>query len=133
MNPSVPAAPGPTSNSGGASALQDIERRTGLQFPAGTQLIRHDLATDSDALLRARLSMTPAQWAAFTASLQLPADAFEEERRYLLGTNDGWWTPKTPAALPTTQVPRPDAKVLNLGVDSSQPAQLQIYLVWHAT
>ena len=77
-----------------ANALHEVERITGLRFPEGVVLLRHERASDSDALVRARLTMTPAQWATFLAALSVPADAFDEEKRYLLGINDGWWTPK---------------------------------------
>jgi hypothetical protein len=129
VKPARPATPASSS----ANALGEVERLTGLRFPEGVVLVRYERASDSDALVRARLTMTPTQWAAFLAALSVAANAFEEEKRYLLGTNEGWWTPKGPAQLPTAQVRRPDAKVLDLGVDRSDPQRLQVYLVWHAT
>ena len=123
------AAPAPS----GANALTEIEDLTKVRFPAGATLIHHDRARDSDALVRAKLRMTVEQWSSFQAALQLHVDAFSEDKRYLLGINDGWWNPAEVAMLPTAQIQLPDAKVLNLGVDRSDPQQLLVYLVWHAT
>jgi hypothetical protein len=126
-------APTSAPASSGVSALQQIEQTTGIRFPEGAALLQLARASDSDLLIRAKLAMTPAQWTAFLATLTLPADAFEEEKRYLLGTNDGWWNPKDPTSLPTAQLTLPDAKVLNVGVDRTDPQRLQVYFVWHGT
>lgn len=116
-----------------AGAVHRIEAVTGLKLPPGTTVIQYASASDSDALLRAKLAMSPEQLGAFLGTLALATDAFQEDRRYLLGTNDGWRNPKDPAALPTAQLQLRDAKVLNVGVDRTDPQRPLIFLLWHAT
>jgi hypothetical protein len=118
---------------GAVNALGQIEAATGIRLPPGTTVIQHARASDSDALVRARLAMSPEQLSAFLGALSLTNDAFEEDKRYLLGTNDGWWNPKDPAVLPTAQLPLSGAKVLNVGVDRADPQRPQVYFLWHGT
>jgi len=128
VNPSSNAAA-----TAGVNALQQIEQFTRVSFPEGATVVQQARTSDSDAILRAKLLMTPAQWTAFVGALALPADAFEEEKRYLLGINDGWWNPKDPTRLPTAQLALPDGKILNVGIDRTDEQRLQVYFIWHGT
>ena len=112
--------------------LQDLEQAIGITFPEGTRLVRYERVTGSDALVRAKLVFTPSQWAEFIRG-RFDASTFEEEQRYLLGTNVDWWNPRDPKHLPTAQIRLPEAKVLDVGVDRSNPKEFLVFLVWHGT
>jgi hypothetical protein len=114
-------------------ALRRMEAVIGIQLPPGTTVIQHAGASDSDALLRAKLAMGPEQFSTFLSTLSLTTDAFEDDKRYLLGTNDGWWNPEDPAALLTAQLQLRDAEVLNIGVDRTDPQRPLVFLLWHGT
>ena len=114
-------------------SLQDIETSIAIEFPPGTRLIHVERSTESDALIRAKLVVTPTQWANFVASSPLDPDTFEDGQRYLLGTNVEGWNPQDSATLPTAQAWLPGAKVLNVGVDRSNPEQFLVFLVHHGT
>ena len=116
-----------------STPLAEIEKFTGVLFPYGAIVIRHDIDRRSDALVRAKLLVTHAQWQGLLGCARLSPDDFEESRRYLLGTNDGWWNPRDPLLLPTAQQSLPGAKVLNLGIDRSDPEKILVFLMWHAT
>src|SRR5262245_48488196 len=68
-----------------STPLAEIQTFTGVLFPYGATVIRYDRDMRSDALIRAKLVVTLAQWQGFLGCAQLTPDAFEEERRYLLG------------------------------------------------
>ena len=114
-------------------SLQDLETSIGIEFPPGTRLIHVERNSESDALIRAKLAFTPTQWASFVASSPLDHDTFEEGQRYLLGTNVAGWNPQDSATLPTAQAWLPGAKVLDVGVDRSNPDQFLVFLVHHGT
>lgn len=113
--------------------LKKLEELIGIQFPKGTTLIRYERQTESDALIRAKLTFTSSQWESFVSTSPLNPDIFEEEQRYLLGTNIEWWNPQDSKKLPTAQVWLPNAKVLNVGVDKSNSKEFLVFLVWHGT
>jgi hypothetical protein len=123
----------PLSQEENTALLKELEESTGIGFPQGVTLIRYERDLGSDALIRAKLAFTPEQWTSFVNASPLDPDTFEEEQRYLLGTNVGWWNPQDPPALPTAQALLPDAKVLNVGVDQANPNRITAFLVWHGT
>jgi hypothetical protein len=116
-----------------STPLSEIEKHTGVLFPYGATVLRYDIDLRSDALIRAKLVVTHAQWQGLLGCAKLSPDAFEEAQRYLLGPNDGWWDPKEPRQLPTAQQRLPGVKVLNIGVDRSDPERILVFLMWHAT
>ena len=116
-----------------SAALKEIEEFTGVQFPEGATVIRYGREMEFDALVRAKLVLTPSQWQSFLGHLLLDPSAFEEDQRYLLGSNFDWWNPQDAKQLPTVQARLPDAKVLNVGVDQSDPQHLLVFFVWHET
>ncbi len=113
--------------------LRNLENSIDISFPEGPTLIRYERVTGSDALIRAKLIFTPGQWARFVNTSPIDRGSFIENKRYLLGTNDGWWNPQDSKALPTIQVLLPDAKVFNVGVDRSDSKAFLVFLVWHGT
>ncbi|MEE4379496.1 MAG: hypothetical protein V2J55_18575 [Candidatus Competibacteraceae bacterium] len=123
----------PLSQEQNTALLNKLATSIGISFPAGTKLIRYDSDFGSDGLIRAKLVFTPAQWTRFVDESPLDPETFEEEQRYLLGTNVEWWNPEDPAELPTAQASLPDAKVLNVGIDRSDPNLITAFLVWHGT
>jgi hypothetical protein len=60
---------------GPVDALGQIEAATGIRLPPGTTVIQHARASDSDALVRARLAMSPEQLSAFLGALSLTPKA----------------------------------------------------------
>ena len=114
-------------------SLQDLETSIGIEFPPGTRLIHVERNTESDSLIRAKFALTPAQWESFVASSALDPDAFDDGQRYLLGTNVEAWNPQDSATLPTAQAWLPGAKVLDVGVDRSNPDEFLVFLVHHGT
>jgi hypothetical protein len=116
-----------------STPLSEIEKHTGVMFPYGATVIRHDIDLRSDALIRAKLVVTHAQWQGLLGCARLSPSDFEEGRRYLLGINDGWWNPRDPRQLPTAQQSLPGAKYLNVGIDRSDPERILVYFMWHAT
>ncbi len=116
-----------------SSPLAEIQKFTGTLFPYGATVIRYERQMESDALIRAKLFVTPAQWQGFLGCARLEPDAFEEEKRYLLGSNTDWWNPRDSRQLPTAQARLPGARVLNVGVDRSDPERILVFFVWHRT
>ncbi|CAD7850575.1 MAG: hypothetical protein [Olavius algarvensis Gamma 1 endosymbiont] len=72
-------------------------------------------------------------WATFVLSPSLAEAYFTEDKRYLLGPDEGRWDPGRPASLPTAQVALPNGEYLNVGVDRGDPARIVVYLMWHQT
>jgi hypothetical protein len=116
-----------------SAQLQEIESFTGLRFPKGVTLIHYEREMESDALIRAKFVFTPSQWQSFLSQSPLDPDTFEDEQRYLLGSNFAWWDPQGPEQLPTAQAHLPDARVLNVGVDRSDPQRFVVFFIWHRT
>ncbi len=116
-----------------SAQLQEIASFTGLRFPDGITLIRYEREMESDALIRAKFIFTPSQWHSFLNQLPFEPNAFDNEQRYLLGANFDWWNPQDASQLPTAQAHLPDAQVLDVGVDHSDPQHLVVFLVWHRT
>lgn len=58
---------------------------------------------------------------------------FTEDKRYLLGPDEGWWDPERPASLPTAQAALPNGEYLNVGADRGDQARIVVYLMWHQT
>lgn len=116
-----------------SAQLQEIESFTGLEFPEGITLLRYEREMESDALIRAKFNFSPSQWASFLKRLPLDPDTFDDDQRYLLGANHGWWNPQDAEHLPTAQANLPGAQVLDIGVDRSDPQRLVVFLVWHRT
>lgn len=115
------------------AALEKIRTVTGLALPEGTEVLGLEQDGAIDSHLSAKLAFAPMALERFLASLALAPDAFAERSRYYLGTNQGWWDPETPPALPTAQTRLAPGRVLNLGIDRRDPQRPVVYLFWHTT
>ncbi|WP_299443286.1 hypothetical protein [uncultured Rhodospira sp.] len=110
-----------------------IHAVTGLDLPEGAEVLGLREGGAIDSSLSAKVVFPPTALDRFVADLGLrPAD-FGETRRYLLGTNDGWWDPEAPPRLPTAHVEMAPGRVLNLGLDQRDPDRPVVYLFWHTT
>lgn len=113
--------------------LDELSDKLGLTFPQGTELLAVSSESGIDDALFAKLSMAPESWSAFLSEVPLTEADFSEDKRYLLGPNDGSWAPEQPSSLPTAQAGLANNEFLNVGVDRSDPARLIVYLMWHQT
>ncbi|MBU4263925.1 MAG: hypothetical protein KKC76_18875 [Proteobacteria bacterium] len=93
--------------------------------------IRETNGLDNSAFLKVQFDKD--QWDQFLDASPLRSEEFSDERRYLLGPNDGWWDPERPKVLPTAQAHLAEGKVLNMGVDQSDTSKVVVYLMWHET
>lgn len=115
------------------AALEKIRTVTGLSLPEETEVLGIEEGGAIDSHLAAKLALAPPALEQWLASLPLVPDAFEDARRYFLGTNQGWWDPETPAALPTAQMELAPGRILNIGIDRADPERAVVYLFWHTT
>jgi hypothetical protein len=115
------------------SALERIRAVTGLDLPPETGVVGVEEGGAIDSHLSAKLALAPSALEQFLASLGLAPDAFAEGRRYFLGTNQEWWDPQAPPALPTAQIELSPGRILNIGIDRSDPQRSVVYLFWHTT
>lgn len=118
---------------GNDAALEKVRTVTGLDLPEGTELLGIDDDGAIDSHLSAKLAFAPAALDQLLASLGLAPDAFADTSRYFLGTNQGWWDPETPPALPTAQIELAPGRILNIGIDRRDPQRPIVYLFWHTT
>lgn len=114
-------------------AIRKIEETTGLRLPERTVVIGLDEGGAIDFYLSAKLAMPARALAEWLIVLRIAPDAFSEDSRYLLGTSEGWWDPEVPMQLPTAQTELAPGRILNIGIDRSDPEQPIIYLFWHET
>ncbi len=115
------------------AALKKIRTITGLALVGDPEVLGLEEDGAIDSSLSAKLAFAPAALEQFLASLALAPDAFAETRRYFLGTNQGWWDPETPPALPTAQTELAPGRILNIGIDRRDPQRPVVYLFWHTT
>lgn len=115
------------------AALEKIRTVTGLALPEDTEVLGVEEGGAIDSHLSAKLALAPPALEQWLASLALAPDAFEDASRYFLGTNQGWWDPETPAALPTAQIELAPGRILNIGIDRSDSQRSVVYLFWHTT
>lgn len=113
--------------------LADLAGKMRLTLPPDIRVLGvRELGGLDDAVFL-KIEFVKEQWDPFLAASPMRDEEFSEERRYLLGPDEGWWDPGRPQALPTAQVYLPRGEVLNMGVDRSDPAKIVVYLMWHQT
>lgn len=113
--------------------LAALSAKMWINFPSGTRFLGVRETVGLDDAIFLKIEFDKEQWDHFIATSLLQDEEFSDERRYLLGPNEGWWDPERPQALPTAQAYLPQSKVLNMGVDRSDPTKIVIYLMWHGT
>lgn len=114
-------------------AIRAIETATKLRLPEGTVVIGFEEGGAIDSYLSAKLTMPAPALAEWLRVLAIAPDAFSENSRYFLGTNEGWWDPEAPAELPTAQTDLAPGRILNIGIERSDPERPVVYLFWHTT
>ena len=115
------------------AAAKMIEAVIARPLPDDTTVLGVSEDGAIDSFLRAKLLMTPDGFGALVESVDLADTDFENDRRYLFGADDGWWDPSVPGALPIAQATTAPGRILNLGVDWSDPSRPVVYLFWHST
>lgn len=125
--------PGQRGSGPNAMTVNSLGAKLNLSFPEDARLLGVREMSGFDDALFAKVEFTSDRYDSFLASSPFGAADFAEERRYLLGESDTFWDPKSPSQLPTAQTRLPNGRVLNMGIDRSEPNKVVIYLMWHGT
>jgi hypothetical protein len=113
--------------------LSELSKRIGLELPAGTELVGSARESGIDEAVRAKIALSPDGWSELLTRAALSETDFTDEKRYLLGKNDGWWDPERVTSLPAAQAEVAPGRFLDLGVDRSESSRILVYLLWHET
>ena len=114
-------------------SLDELSQQMGIVLPPGTELLAVSGENGIDDAVFAKVALEADSLTSFLSRLQLSEPDFSEDKRYLLGPDDGSWDPRRAASLPTAQVERPNGAFLNVGLDRSNPARPIVFLMWHET
>jgi hypothetical protein len=116
-----------------ADNLGEIGQELGLTIPPSARLLYSHRESGMDDRVTLKVEMKAADWPAFLAGTPVRADGFRPGTRGFLGQDDGAWNPHKASQLRTAQAVLPGQRMLNIGVDDSQPEVVIVYIVNHGT
>lgn len=116
-----------------SDALQKLSRDLDLPLPTTAHLVGIEREEGADDMVRAKLLMTPAEWAAFAPKSPVKPEQMRAARPNILGPDEGFWDPNRARGLRLGQVERPGSRYLNIGYDDSKAGEVAVYIFEHGT
>jgi hypothetical protein len=115
-----------------SNSLKNLSRELDLALPATARLVGIERQQGADDLVRAKISMTPAEWAEFATKSPVRPERMRPARPNILGPDEGFWDPNSARELRLGQVERPGSRYLNIGYNSNA-GEIAVYIFEHGT
>ncbi len=107
--------------------------RMRVTFPKSTRPIGIWYQYGMDDAICLKIEIAKSDLGVFIRESPLSNEKLENDWRFLLEPDKGWWDPSKPKILLSGQAGLPNAQFLNIGIDYLPDDKVIIYLMWHET